>query len=108
MPYEESVTCRDPLENNLWTFNAKEGLCQMIPNPACANQLNTFASADQCAEFCIGKFAILFYREEKIFSGKKHLFFPVKGLNEKESKSFNFPYLLCRGKHCKDFFLWLY
>ncbi|VDD86444.1 unnamed protein product [Enterobius vermicularis] len=52
--YDETLPCRDPLQDNLWTFNAKEGKCELLLDPACANQMNTFASQDQCAEYCIG------------------------------------------------------
>uniref|UniRef100_A0A0N5B1H6 Kunitz/Bovine pancreatic trypsin inhibitor domain protein n=1 Tax=Syphacia muris TaxID=451379 RepID=A0A0N5B1H6_9BILA len=54
MPYNKDLPCRDKLEENMWTFNAKNGICQAIDGKACVNQLNVFANADQCAEYCIG------------------------------------------------------
>ncbi|KHN84994.1 Uncharacterized protein ZC84.1 [Toxocara canis] len=55
MPYDASVPCRSVSQSQLWTFNTRKGECESLQEGACANQLNTFASLDQCAEYCIGE-----------------------------------------------------
>ncbi|KAK0415047.1 hypothetical protein QR680_011744 [Steinernema hermaphroditum] len=53
-PYDHRSTCSTGLSGSVYTFDINKGSCETIEGGGCLDQLNSFASLEQCSDYCIG------------------------------------------------------
>ncbi|TKR77726.1 hypothetical protein L596_018644 [Steinernema carpocapsae] len=54
LPYNTRSTCSTKLSHSVFTFDIKKGRCEQLDTGGCLDQLNSFASVEQCSDYCIG------------------------------------------------------